>query len=101
MQLKKQSLITELAIVDFVAAISVGVSEKQLLLDLNYEEDSKADMDMNVVMLGGGEFIEVQGTAEHRPFSKKQLDDLLSLAKKGIEELIEIQKGALPGLELK
>ena len=64
----------------------------QLLLDLDYEEDSNADMDMNVVMLGKGEFVEVQGTAEKRSFSKKDLDKLLALAKKGIRRLITIQK---------
>ncbi|VAW11437.1 Ribonuclease PH [hydrothermal vent metagenome] len=85
----------EFPITDYVAAISVGLKEDTALLDLNYAEDSTADMDMNVVMLSNGNFMEVQGTAEGQSFSKGQLDDLLDLAKKGIEELIDIQKGII------
>lgn len=92
LKIKKQGLIEEIPILDFVAAISVGIFESHHLLDLTYEEDSKADIDMNVVMVGKGEFVEVQGTAEGRTFSKKQMDDLLTLAKKGIGELFDIQK---------
>lgn len=80
---------------DYVAAISVGVSKQSLVLDLNYEEDSTADMDMNIVMVGQGDFVEVQGTAEGAPFSKEQMDKLLDLASKGIRKLIEIQKKQL------
>ncbi|HEB71871.1 MAG TPA: ribonuclease PH, partial [Nitrospirae bacterium] len=64
-------------------------------LDLNYDEDSVADVDMNVVMTGSGDFIEVQGTAEKTPFSKDTLDNLLALATKGINEIFTIQKQAL------
>lgn len=77
---------------DYVAAISVGIRGGQAILDLNYVEDSSAAIDMNVVMLGKGEFIEVQGTGEEKSFTKAQLDDLLVLADKGIKELITIQK---------
>ena len=85
---------------DYVAAVSVGILKGRILLDLNYEEDSKADMDMNVVMLGSGKFVEIQGTAEHHPFSKGQADSLLTLAKKGIGELFKIQKKSLGGLRI-
>lgn len=96
---KKDGLITEMPITDFVAAVSVGIKDKEFLLDLTYEEDSKADVDMNVVMLGNGEFVEIQGTAEGKTFSKKQMDSLIALAKDGIEELIEIQRKSLEGLK--
>lgn len=91
-KLKKDGLIEEVPIKDFVAAISVGIVNGALMLDLSYEEDSRAEVDMNVVMTGKGEFIEVQGTAERKPFKKSQMDDMLVLAKKGIEDLVEIQK---------
>ena len=65
------------------------------MLDLNYEEDSKAEVDMNVIMTSAGEFIEIQGTAERKPFNKSQMDNMLLLAKKGIEELIDEQKRLL------
>lgn len=80
---------------DTVAAISVGIVEGKLLLDLCYKEDSKAEVDMNVVMTGKGKIIEVQGTAEITPFSKDELNKLLELAEKGIRELVEIQKNIL------
>ena len=67
----------------------------ELLLDLTYEEDSKAEVDMNIVMTGEGEFIEIQGTAERKTFNKEQTDQLLILAKKGIAELIDIQRNLL------
>ncbi len=92
-KIQKQGLIEENPLTDYVAAISVGVFQGAPVLDLNYQEDSNADMDMNVVMVGKGDFVEVQGTAEGKPFSKKEMDSLLDLAKKGIEELVEIQKG--------
>lgn len=80
---------------DYVAAVSVGVHDKVPLLDLCYTEDSAADVDMNVVMTGEGEFIEIQGTAEESPFSGSELQQLLSLAQQGIENLMEKQKQAL------
>jgi ribonuclease PH len=83
---------------DFVAATSVGMLGGSVLLDLNYEEDSQADVDMNIVMTGKGEFIEIQGTAERKAFKKEQMDQMLDLAKKGIEDLIAIQRGLLKDL---
>lgn len=79
----------------FVSAISVGIVEDKHLLDLPYEEDSKAKVDMNIVMTDKGEFIEVQGTGEESPFSKDDLMKLLSLAEKGNRELIALQKETL------
>jgi ribonuclease PH len=80
---------------DYVAAISVGIVNGAPLLDLNYGEDSTADVDMNVVMTGAGEFVEVQGTAEHTPFDRRGLDSLLALAESGIRRLVELQRRAL------
>lgn len=83
---------------DFVAAISVGIShEGDPILDLCYEEDSQAIVDMNVVMTGEGKFIEIQGTGEGRPFSKAELSSLLQLGEKGCRELISYQKDILGG----
>ena len=80
---------------DFVAAVSVGVYEGVPVLDLDYAEDSKCDTDMNVVMTGSGGFVELQGTAEGKPFSTAELDALIAQAKRGIAELIAKQKAAL------
>lgn len=80
---------------DFCGAISVGVVGDRLCLDLPYIEDSTAEVDMNVVMTGSGEFIEVQGTAEGDPFNRAQLDGLLKLAEKGIAEIVELQRVVL------
>ncbi len=80
---------------DCVAAISVGIVGGQPLLDLNYAEDSTAEVDMNVVMTGTGEFVEVQGTAEQVPFGRRRLDDLLGLAERGIRQLVALQRQAL------
>jgi ribonuclease PH len=77
---------------DSVAAISVGVVRGVCMLDLCYEEDSQADVDMNVVMTGSGRFVEVQGTAEHTPFDDAQMDDMISLARAGITQLTTLQK---------
>ncbi len=94
-KLKKDKIIDEIPIRDFVAAVSVGIIKDETLLDLNYEEDSKAEVDMNIVMTGSEKFIEVQGTAEGEPFAQAQMDELVNLAKKGVKELIEIQKEIL------
>jgi ribonuclease PH len=94
-KLKKDGLLSRIPIKDFVAATSVGMLNGELLLDLTYEEDSRADVDMNVVMTGSGEFIEIQGTAERKTFKKEQMDNLLALAKKGIIDLIDIQRNLL------
>ncbi|MGD9786802.1 MAG: ribonuclease PH [Sulfuricellaceae bacterium] len=82
-------------ITDFIAAVSVGIYEGTPVLDLDYAEDSACDTDMNVVMTGSGGLVEVQGTAEGEPFSRKEMDTLLDLAEKGIRELIAKQKHAL------
>lgn len=78
-----------------VAAVSVGIIDGEAALDLCYEEDSRADVDFNVVMTDAGEFVEAQGTAERGAFSRGQLDALLALAEKGIRELLEIQRAAV------
>jgi ribonuclease PH len=91
-KLKKQKIITSIPLADYVAAISVGIVKGEKCLDLNYEEDSGAEVDMNIVMTGSGMMIEVQGTAEKKPFSEKDLDGLIKLAKNGIGDLIGLQK---------
>jgi len=80
---------------DYLASVSVGVIQDQPVVDLNYEEDSKAKVDMNVVMTGAGSFVEVQGTGEEAPFSRAELDRMLALAEEGIRKLIELQKETL------
>lgn len=82
-------------ITNYLGAVSVGMYKGQYILDLNFQEDSNADVDMNVVMLGSGEFIEVQGTGEHLSFSQDDLDGMLKLAKKGITEIIDLEKSLL------
>ena len=82
-------------ITDFVAATSVGIIKGNKFLDLMYDEDVVAEVDMNVVMTGKGKFIEVQGTAERIPFSKEEMDQLIELAQAGIQQLIGIQKSVL------
>jgi ribonuclease PH len=78
-----------------VAAVSVGIVEGVPLLDLKYDEDSRAEVDMNVVCTGDGRFIEVQGTAEGKPFTREEMDQLLALASQGIEHLLQAQRAAL------
>ena len=87
--------ISKSPIKDYLVAISVGLTEQGEILDLCYEEDHKAIVDMNVVMTGSGEFVEVQGTGEEATFSRTQLNNLLDLAEKGNRELVEIQKTTL------
>lgn len=87
----------DLALIDTVSAISVGVIEGQPRLDLHYEEDVRAETDMNVVMLGTGGFVEVQGTAEGAPFVRTELDALLDLAASGCAQLADLQKAAVRG----
>ena len=88
-KIKKSPIVSE------VAAISVGIVDETPLLDLKYDEDSRAEVDMNVVCTGDGRFIEVQGTAEGAPFTREQMDNLLELAKKGIAELVQLQRQAI------
>ena len=91
-QLKKDKLIDALPIKDYVAATSVGIMEGKKFLDLDYSEDSVAEVDMNIVKTGSGGFVEIQGTAERDPFTDKDMEAMLSLANKGIKELIALQK---------
>ena len=85
---------------DFVAATSVGIVANQPLLDLTYQEDSSCEVDMNVVMTGEGRFIEVQGTAEHQPFVREELDQLLDLAAHGVDQLVTLQRNLIGELRL-
>lgn len=89
--------IEKIPVKDSVAAISVGKVDGEVLLDLNYEEDSKAEVDMNVVMTGSGKFVEIQGTAEGGVFTKKEMDELMIIAQDGIRVLTRIQKKSLKG----
>jgi ribonuclease PH len=93
----KDGMIEKVPIKNSVAAISVGKVDGEVLLDLNYGEDSKAQVDMNVVMTGDGKFVEVQGTAEEAVFTKRELDELAKMAQKGIRKLTRIQKKSLEG----
>jgi len=94
-QLLKAGKIQRSLMTDQVAAISVGIVGNTALLDLKYDEDSRAEVDMNVICTGDGRFIELQGTAEREPFSRSQMDELVALASRGIERLIGIQKQIL------
>ena len=93
--LMQGGFLAESPLKDAVAAISVGIYQGAPVLDLDYLEDSECDTDMNVVMLGSGHFVEVQGTAEGHAFSRAEMDELLELAKSGIEDLIGMQQAAL------
>jgi ribonuclease PH len=97
-KMKKDGLLGRIPIKDFVAATSVGILNGGIILDLAYEEDSKAEVDMNIVMTGKGEFIEIQGTAERKTFNLEQMNSLLALATKGISELVDIQRSLLKDL---
>jgi ribonuclease PH len=94
-QLLEKNLLAATPILDFVAAVSVGIYRGVPVLDLDYDEDSACDTDMNVVMTGSGGLVEVQGTAEGKPFSRAEMDAMLDLAQKGIMQLIAAQKAAL------
>lgn len=96
-KMKEKGICETMPIQDYVSAVSVGVVDGQLLLDLEYEEDSRADVDMNVVMTGAGEFIEVQGTAERVPFGRDRLTAMVELAGRGIRKLTEVQREILGG----
>jgi ribonuclease PH len=94
-RLKEQGVFTKIPTFDSVAAASVGVVSGDVLLDLNYAEDSMAAVDMNVVMTGGGKFVEVQGTAEGLPFDRDRLNEMLDLAGRGMKQLSAAQQRAL------
>jgi ribonuclease PH len=91
-KMRERDMIKTIPLADYVAAISVGIVDGEALLDLAYEDDSRAEVDMNVVKTGNGRFIEVQGTAEAMPFGREALDQLLDLADLGIAQLIAKQK---------
>jgi len=93
--LERKALVRQRAVKDFVAAISVGIHQGTPMLDLDYSEDAACGCDMNVVMTGAGNFVEVQGTAEGQTFARAELDELLALAQSGIGELIAHQRRAL------
>jgi ribonuclease PH len=93
----RNGVIADIPVKDSVAAISVGKIDGEVLLDLNYEEDSKAEVDMNVVMTGGRKFVEIQGTAEGGVFTKREMDELMRIAQSGIKEITRIQKKSLKG----
>lgn len=94
-KIAEQHKLAVFPITDYLASTSVGVAGGQALLDLNYEEDSKAKVDMNLVMTGSGKFVEVQGTGEDSPFSRDELNEILELGEKGIRELILRQQEVL------
>jgi len=93
--MKKTGLATQAVIRDHVAAVSCGIVKGQPVLDLDYDEDSTAETDANFVLTGAGGLVEIQGTAEGAPFTEDQLVGMLRLARKGISELVELQKQAL------
>lgn len=93
--MKRGGLIQALPVTQFLAAVSVGIVRGEVLLDLCYDEDSRADVDMNVVMTEAGHFVEIQGTAEQEAFTRDEMDSMLSQAEKGIRELIAVQKESL------
>ena len=96
---QKQGLVQTMPLVDYVAAVSVGKVGGKLLLDLDYSEDSTAEVDANFVLTGSGKIVEVQGTAEGHPFSKTEFLKMMDLAGMGVKKLITLQKGAIsPGL---
>lgn len=94
-RLREAGAIDGLPVQDFIAATSVGILDQGPVLDLCYDEDFQARVDMNIVMTAGGRFVEVQGTGEQATFSRDELDSVLALARKGIEELVAVQREAL------
>ncbi len=94
-QLLRNGVISQWPILDFVAAVSVGIYQGEAVLDLDYAEDSGCETDMNVVMNGQGAFVELQGTAEGVAFTRPELDAMIDLASEGIGQLVEIQKSVL------
>jgi ribonuclease PH len=96
-RLVSKGILRSSPLISEVAAVSVGLLESEALLDLCYAEDSTAEVDMNIVCTGAGKFIEIQGTAEREPFTREQMNELLAVAEKGINQLFEIQRNALNG----
>ena len=93
--LLEKGILKDSPIKDSVAAISLGIKDGEVLIDLDYVEDSNCDTDMNVVMTGEGKFVEIQGTAEGEPFSKEEMDNIILLAEQGITRIIQLQRNAL------
>jgi ribonuclease PH len=93
-KMKDDGMIDEIPLKHMIAAVSVGICNGKPTLDLDYEHDSTADVDLNVVMTDDGRFVELQGTAEHDPFTEEELDKLKTLAKKGLKKIFTIQKGS-------
>src|SRR5882724_11848006 len=100
-KLVEAGTLTAVPLKDFVAAISVGIVDGEVLLDLAYEEDSRADVDMNFVMMASGKMVEVQATAEHQVFDDQQLAKMIAYAKQGVQELIAKQQAVLSKLTLR
>lgn len=97
-KLREMRKIDIMPVKDFVAAVSVGIVAGQVLLDLDYQEDSRAEVDMNIVRTGSGKFIEIQGTAESNPFSQEQMQEMIKVASSGIEKLVAAQRQILGNL---
>lgn len=97
-KLKEQGLIETIPVRDFLAATSVGIYEGRPILDLSYIEDSQVQVDMNIVQTGAGKFVELQGTGEESPFTSEELEQMLRLGRKGILEIIDLQKRVLGSL---
>jgi len=96
--LKKKGLLKSRPLTDYLAAVSVGRLGGEVFVDLAYEEDSRAEVDMNLVMTGSGRFVEVQGTAERLAFDKKDLNEFLTMGERAIQELVALQKGLVGSL---
>ena len=96
--LKKKDLVKKNPLTEYLAAISIGKVGGQVLVDLAYEEDSHAEVDLNLVMTGAGQYVEVQGTAERTPFNKRDMDEFLDLGWGAIRELVELQKSLIGSL---
>lgn len=94
-KIAEQHKLAVFPITDFLAAVSVGVVQEEPVCDLNYEEDSQAKVDMNVIMTGSGKFVEVQGTGEESPFTRDELNQLLALGEQGVKQLVELQRSVL------
>lgn len=94
-KLTDQEVLSKMPVIDFLAATSVGKVDDRIVLDLTFAEDSSAQVDMNVVMTGGGKIVEIQGTAEGNPFTREELAQMLNYASRGIEQLISVQQAAL------
>lgn len=97
-KIMSQGKIKKMPIENFVSAVSVGIKDGEIILDLNYSEDSTCQVDMNIIMTEKGELVEIQGTGEEKPFTKQELDEMIRIGEKGIIELINMQKESLGSL---